>query len=228
MSKLNISVIIPVYNAELYIKECIDSVLNQTLPPQEIIVINDGSSDNSFSILQSYGHKINLFNQENKGLAATLNAGIKYAKNEWITFLDADDYWHPQNLAWKNEFYQANPDTLICFAWLKQFISPEQSDEVKAGIFCPTEAEKGWVKPTMIVHRSIFEKVCYFNESLRLGDFIEWFSKVQEHGIKYDIINKVVLYRRLHRKSLSNDVRSQTDFVKLLKAKIDRQRLQNK
>ena len=90
-----ISVIIPVYNAELYLKRCIDSVLNQSFKSFEIIAIDDGSKDSSFKILseyQQFSPNIRILSRENKGAAYTRNEGIELAKGEFIMFIDSDDY----------------------------------------------------------------------------------------------------------------------------------------
>lgn len=92
---VKISVIIPVYNVEKYLEECLDSIINQTLTDIEIICINDGSTDYSLNILKEYEKKdkrIKIINQENKGLGATRNVGMKIAKGEYISFIDSDDY----------------------------------------------------------------------------------------------------------------------------------------
>ena len=93
MAKL--SIIVPVYNASKYLERCLDSVINQTLKEIEIICINDGSSDNSKTILENYAKKdnrIKIINQKNLGLSASRNKGIKYANGEYIFFVDADDW----------------------------------------------------------------------------------------------------------------------------------------
>ncbi len=95
MDKILISVIVPVYNVEKYLKRCIDSILSQTLKNIEIILINDGSPDNCKTICEDYekAHKnIRVINQENKGLGLARNEGIKIAKGEYIAFVDSDDY----------------------------------------------------------------------------------------------------------------------------------------
>ena len=94
-----VSVIIPVYNTENYLKECLDSVTNQTLNDIEIICVNDGSTDGSLSILNDYAQKypkIIVINQENKGVSSARNKGIEKACGEYIMFLDSDDYFQPQ------------------------------------------------------------------------------------------------------------------------------------
>lgn len=90
-----ISVIIPVYNVEMHLKKCLDSVLGQTLNDIEVIAINDGSTDNSLNILQQYSSKdarLKVINQPNQGVSAARNRGMKYAKGEYLGFIDSDDY----------------------------------------------------------------------------------------------------------------------------------------
>lgn len=93
--QVTISVIIPVYNVEKYLVDCLESVVNQTVPFEQIIIINDGSTDNSLSICEQYQNKYNnvfLYSQENQGLAAARNKGMKFVTSDYIIFLDSDDY----------------------------------------------------------------------------------------------------------------------------------------
>lgn len=93
---VEISVIIPCYNVAEYVGECLDSVINQTFTDLEILCINDGSTDDTLTILESYAEKdsrIKIFSQENKGLSASRNFGMDVAKGEYIAFIDADDYF---------------------------------------------------------------------------------------------------------------------------------------
>lgn len=92
---VEISVVVPVYNVETYLEECLNSIINQTFSDIEIICINDGSTDSSLDILNDYSKKddrIKIINQENKGLGATRNKGIDLAKGKYIFFIDSDDY----------------------------------------------------------------------------------------------------------------------------------------
>src|SRR3954470_7921673 len=92
---IKVSVVIPVYNAEKYITECIESLLNQTLKQCEFIFVNDGSSDNSSQIINEFKKKDNriiLINQENQGVSIARNNGLKAASGEYVGFVDADDY----------------------------------------------------------------------------------------------------------------------------------------
>src|SRR6056300_1045134 len=88
------SVVIPLYNKEKFIEDTLKSVLNQTFNDFEVIIVNDGSSDNSLSIVEQFkSEKIRLFTNKNRGLSYTRNFGIKKAKSQYIGFLDADDLW---------------------------------------------------------------------------------------------------------------------------------------
>ena len=98
---VKISVVIPVYNTQNYLNECIDSVLNQSFKDFEIICINDGSTDNSLSILSDYevsDERIKVISQQNRGLGASRNEGLKLAQGEYVLFLDSDDYLTPDAL----------------------------------------------------------------------------------------------------------------------------------
>ena len=94
----SVSVVIPCFNAAPFLKECLDSVLNQTRPADEIILVNDGSTDASLEIAESFGAKIKIISQTNQGVSSARNRGILEAKSEWIAIQDADDVWHPEKL----------------------------------------------------------------------------------------------------------------------------------
>ena len=98
-SKLIVSVIIPTFNRAHCLGEAIDSVLTQDPPPDEVIVIDDGSTDNTAEVLAGYGDRITVIHQKNAGSGAARTAGLHHARCDWITFLDSDDLWYPGRLA---------------------------------------------------------------------------------------------------------------------------------
>jgi len=98
VSDPTVSIVIPVYNGRRYLAEAIDSVLAQTYPHVEVVVVNDGSTDNSAEIIASYGNRIVVVEQENQGVGAARNAGMQRATGQFIALLDQDDWWRPEKL----------------------------------------------------------------------------------------------------------------------------------
>lgn len=122
MNKIYFSIIIPVYNVEQYLKACLDTVVAQSYSDFEVICVNDGSTDGSKSILDEYAAKysyISIINQENKGLSAARNAGIRVAKGDYVFFLDSDDWIEPNTL--KILADKQNGEDLLCFNGRRYF-----------------------------------------------------------------------------------------------------------
>lgn len=111
-----VSVIIPIYNSERFLKESIDSVLNQTYPNIEVIAINDGSTDKSLQILEEYKNKINVINQENMGLAETANTGIRKISGVWLKWLSPDDVLYPNAIEILAEEAKKLPENTILYS----------------------------------------------------------------------------------------------------------------
>lgn len=99
MSRPTVAVVLPTYNRASFVAEAIDSILAQPVQPQEIIVVDDGSTDNTLEVLQGYGDAIRVINQANAGASAARNAGALAATSDWLTFLDSDDLWLPDRMA---------------------------------------------------------------------------------------------------------------------------------
>ncbi|MCK5508758.1 MAG: glycosyltransferase family 2 protein, partial [Desulfobacterales bacterium] len=109
-----VSVIIPTYNRGWILKETLNSVLAQDFTNFELIVVDDGSTDNTQDILNSYKENIIVLQQNNKGVSAARNMGITSASGRFIAFLDSDDLWLPKKLSIQVDFFNANTDALIC------------------------------------------------------------------------------------------------------------------
>jgi glycosyltransferase involved in cell wall biosynthesis len=109
MSTPRISVIIPAYNAAVTLARALDSVLTQTWPAFEIIVIDDGSIDTTAEVAASYGEKIRYLRQDNAGVSAARNLGAHMASGDWLAFLDADDWYYPDRLKWHGEWITRDP-----------------------------------------------------------------------------------------------------------------------
>ena len=118
MSKILVSVIIPLYNCERYIAQAIESILNQTYKKFELIVVDDGSTDCSLKIVKTFrDERIKIISRKNGGLAKARNSGITEAKGEIAGFLDADDYWHPSKIETHIKHFKAYPDIGLSYSY---------------------------------------------------------------------------------------------------------------
>src|SRR3954451_14848952 len=113
MPSAAISVIIPSYNSARWISEAVDSVLAQTLVPQQIIVVDDGSRDDTRSRVRRYGPPVEYIYQPNQGVSAARNTGMQAATGEFVAFLDADDVWHPRKAEFQLRVFSERPDVAL-------------------------------------------------------------------------------------------------------------------
>ena len=133
-----ISVIIPTYNRFTFLKNAIDSVLAQTFQEFELIVVDDGSTDETPKLISSYGNKLRVITQANQGPSAARNRGIEAAKGKWIAFLDSDDVWKLDKLEKQVQFIKDHPETKICQTeetWIRneKRVNPRKKHEMHSG-----------------------------------------------------------------------------------------------
>lgn len=224
-----VSVIIPVYNGERYLAEAIKSVLAQTYQNFELIVINDGSTDNTSNIIARYQDSLQSAYQPNAGLPASLNLGISLSRGEWIAFLDADDLWLEEKLSRQIRMVVENPEIEIIFGHVQQFLSADLDEFTQNKIYCSPVPIQGYLKITMMTQRKAFEKVGLFKEDHSIGDFIEWYLRASEANLNIHMLSEVVAKRRLHAwHTTDNSPESRKNYVRILKASLDRRRAASK
>jgi glycosyltransferase involved in cell wall biosynthesis len=218
-----VSIIIPVFNGEAYLAEAIDSVLAQNYPNKEIIVINDGSTDQTSSICGRYSQKIRYLKQSNQGLGAARNQGVKLATGDYFAFLDCDDLWEPAKLTLQMQ--QIQDDSLV-FVMIKQFFCQTLPAEEKEKLSIPQEIMPGYCASCLLISRKRFFEIGFFQEIKEVGEFIEWYSRVKMLQIPVVLINDVLAYRRIHRSNMGRQKEKfpRQDYLKILKQNLDRQR----
>lgn len=190
-----ISVIVPVYNTEQYLPRCIDSILSQTFTDFELLLIDDGSKDNSGKICDEYAAKdsrIRVFHKENGGVSSARNMGLNNAQGEWITFVDSDDYLIEHsgfNLLARTDI---EADLIVySFLWNNELVRCPSSNHFEE-IFFSYHSIVIWSK---IYKRSIIQQNrLYFNEMIHLGEDQLWFSEYIKHTSTY-LCNEAILYK---------------------------------
>ena len=219
-----VSVVIAVYNGEKYLAEAIESVLAQTYSPIEIVVVNDGSDDDSEQIAKKY--PVHYFNQPNQGQPSAANKGIEMAKGSYLAFLDADDLYMPGKTASQIEFLKENPHVDMVFGCLEQFFSPELSDEIRKKLVCPSGVSPGYLAPTGLFRRECFDRVGPFNEGKRIGSFMEWYMRSDDKQLKHAMLPDKVLSRRIHDSNMGiNFKQSRLEYVQIVKEALKRRQL---
>ena len=184
---MKVSVIIPMYNAEKTILNVLDSVQNQTFLPYEIVIVNDGSTDQSLQIVQKYieenkKNPIHLFDKKNEGVSSTRNLGMKMAQGDWIALLDSDDVWLPHKLERQKQILEENPHI--------DFLGTTRNDETiksilwkKLGYLTKISPKNLMIKfvfvvPTVIFRRNIIETVGFFDENQKYAEEGNYFIRI--------------------------------------------------
>jgi glycosyltransferase involved in cell wall biosynthesis len=223
MPELRVSVIIPAFNAEAYLAEAIDSVLAQTLPPFEVIVVDDGSTDATAAIARRFAPAVNCFSQPNGGIGAARNSGVRAAHGNALAFLDADDLWLAAKLSLQVGALLADPALDLVFGHAEQFISPHLAGaQGRPGVGGPMP---GYVAGTLLVRREAFLRVGPFATGLKVGEFIDWYARARDIGLKAHLLPDVVLRRRIHDTNTGIRERdSRVEYARVLRAALARRR----
>lgn len=222
-----ISCIVPVYNGERFLREALQSILGQTYRPLEIIVADDGSTDDTPEVVADFAGAVTYLKQENSGPAPARNLGLAAARGEFIAFLDADDLWHEEKLESQMARFRKRPELDFCLSHAQNLWMPEVAEEEKRFRGRRrSEPVPGYVTGTLLAQRTVFSTVGNFNSSLRHGDFAEWFTRASMCGAVMELLPVVLLYRRLHKdnRSRNYEFASRDEFLRLIKSNLDHRR----
>lgn len=220
-----VTVMITVYNDGAYIAEAIESVLAQTYPAIELIVLDDGSTDASGDVARSFGSALRYERQENAGMGAARNSAVELAAGHYLSFLDSDDRFRPDKIERQLEILDADPSVDLVFGHMTEFVSPDV-DESSAALLREPVHDLPWRTPNlMLVRREAYERVGPFSTTLRVGIGVDWYARAMERGLKEAVPPHIVLDRRLH--AGNNGIRqrdARLQYLHVLKASLDRKR----
>lgn len=219
------SVVIPLYNKELSVKNTIQSVLNQTFQDFEIVIVNDGSTDRSVEVVEGFNDpRIRLIHQKNQGVSAARNKGIKEAKYEWIAFLDGDDLWKHNHLEEINKMKKLYPKEKVFVTSFKYSDNRKKFRHFRdKNIFKidnyfkeAIEEELIWTS-VVVIHKSCFKKVGLFNSILVRGEDKDLWARL---GRNYNII-KSQLITATYRIEAENRSDNRTPIKRTFEANIN-------
>mgnify|MGYP003687353709 CR=1 FL=1 len=206
-----VSVIMPAFNAEKYIVESINSIINQTYKEWELIIINDGSSDKTASIIKEFSTKdsriISLENEENKGLVYTRNRGLKEAKGTFIANLDSDDIAYPERLEKQVEFMVENPQVVLLGTACETIDSKGNQIGIEKRAI-PKEHLKSllvfsnyFINSSIILRKALVQN-CFYQEDFAPAEDYQFFTQIMDNG---EIVNlpEVLVKYRIHDQNIS-------------------------
>lgn len=211
----NISVVIPCYNSAFTIVESLNSILNQKYKVNEIIIVDDGSSDNTVSTIEKYINEssfsnFKLIKQQNSGPSAARNNGIKSSTSEWIAFLDSDDKWLPDKLEKQFNFLKSNPKIVLIGGGHCNFFFNKRIDSKKINLkkLC---FKNFFETPTVIVKKDVVAKF-FFDENMRYSeDYNLWLNIVSKYDSLY--VNSILSESILKKKSFGESGLSKNIFL---------------
>ena len=229
---MEISVIVTAYNCAAYLGEALDSVLAQTRPAAEVIVLDDGSTDDGATagVAHRYGERVRYIYQPNSGIGAARNTGAAAAQGSHLAWLDGDDYWEPDKLARQAAALTADPTLAAAFCHARQFISPDVlGTPAAAGLTVSPEPMAGRYASALLLARSAWERVGPFATSLAVSEFLDWYARATEAGVGMVMLPEALVWRRVH--AANNSRRHRQDrheYARVLKAALDRRRAAGK
>jgi len=186
---MNVTVVIPTYNRYEFLKRALESVFSQTYLPHEVIVVDDGSSDETKQILQDFP-KIKYIYQKNRGVSSARNLGIKNARHEWIAFLDSDDEWLPEKLQLQIDFHKNSQNILMSYTdeiWIRDGVNvkiPKKFRKIGLDIFSENISYCNIAPSSTLIHKSLFERVGLFENELEVcEDYDLWLRILLENKI---------------------------------------------
>jgi glycosyltransferase involved in cell wall biosynthesis len=204
MANPSISVAMPAYNAARWIATTIDSVLSQTCPPREIVVVDDGSTDGTLGELERFGETVRVICQENRGPSAAYNRAFAAAGGDYIAMCPADDVWEPRKLEWQSEALREHPEIDIAFGHAREFglsdeeyLRPPGRGILDNKRFCRAMFETCLIPaPTALIRRELYERLGPFREDLACEDYEFWMRALAADAVFHYEPRRLVNFRR--------------------------------
>jgi glycosyltransferase involved in cell wall biosynthesis len=224
LASTGVSVIIPVYNGERYLPEAIASVRRQSLAPIEIVIVDDGSTDDTVALAETLGTDIRLVRQAHSGVTISRNRGIRASRGDLIAFLDCDDVWMDDKLATQVSILQEHADIQVALGYTRRMWTPPARDDASTGMRL-TEPELALHLGAALIRRSIFDSVGAFDETVSRAEDWDWFMRVRERGLIVVVHPGVMLLYRRHSGNMTNEeTKGRAALVRMIHRSIGRRR----
>ncbi|MGA8364207.1 MAG: glycosyltransferase family A protein [Solirubrobacteraceae bacterium] len=217
-----VSIIMPAYQAEIYLDEALGSAFAQDYETFEVVVVDDGSTDRTGEVAAAW--PVQLLRQSHAGPAAARNTGLNVARGEFITILDSDDIWPIDRLSQQVGHLLDHPEVGIVLGLTEFFVNPGEPRPPHYPKLVDRRPMPGHAATTL-ARRSVFQTIGVFDESLWLGEDIDWLARAKDAGISAATLEHVVLRYRVHAANTSRDtMANRASLLGVLRDSIARQR----
>ncbi len=211
-----ISVIIVTYDRAHFLRDALESVQKQTFKDYEVILVDDGSTDNTKEIAEKY-EGIRYIYQEHGGISKARNTGVKAARGKWIAFLDSDDLWKEDKLQKQIDYLHAHPDCRIVFTTFRNFTDiPKDKLDRRQQELLQTVID--WCLPTALIDRSLFDEIGLFDEAMEYSEDTDWVFRLRFSKINVEhCVDEILYLRRVHSSNITTSRKElcEEDLVKL-------------
>jgi glycosyltransferase involved in cell wall biosynthesis len=198
-----VSVVMAAWNAERFLGEALRSVLVQTAPPAEIVVVDDGSSDGTATLAESLDRRVRVVRRAHEGAGAARNAGLAEASGAYIAFLDADDMWLPRKLERQVAVLDSDSSVEAVFCLVDEF---HDFGEGSPAVRPPRRKAAAMLAGAALLRRDVVDRLGPFPTVL-LGDWVRWWARARAVGVREHVVSEVLFRRRIH--GGNNSVRRQ-------------------
>ncbi len=220
-----IGVAMPARNASRYIGEALTSITGQSHSVADIVVVDDGSDDDTAVFATQFAPLVRVIRQPPTGPAAARNRGIRELHTDFVALLDADDVWPIDSLAVRAAALRADTTADLCFGRMSQFVSPELPEAEQRRLYVDPKPLAAWTSSGMLARRGVFERFGYLAEDRRAGDFLEWLLGARAGGARVVTVDDVVVRRRLHLENLTRrEPQENANYLAVVRAELARRR----
>jgi glycosyltransferase involved in cell wall biosynthesis len=216
-----VTVIVAAYNGERFLSQALESVFSQDYDPFEVVFVDDGSTDGTGEIAQSF--PVRYLHQENQGLPAARNAALRVARGEFVAFADDDDLLPPSKLTVQARFLSEHPET-GCVLGRQEWIVEDgvQAPELKRD---PIFGELGGIQlVSAMFRRAVLDGLGGFDPTYRYAEDRDLFVRMRERGVEIEVLPGVVLHKRLHGSNMTMNQPESHPLLRSLKEKLERER----
>ncbi len=225
MAEPTVSAAIPVHNGEAYLAEAIESVLAQERPCEQVIVVDNDSTDRSGEIARGFGARVEVICEPRRGIGEARNAALRAVRGDFVAFLDADDLWRPEKTALQLAAFEADPELSLVFGHVQQFASPELGEQQAEALRLPEGAQPGLYIGAMLARRVAYKAIGPWQEGVKVSDGLTFLLRARELDLKQAMLPETVTMRRVHGENHSISNRGErAEFARLLKQSLDRRR----